>query len=248
MAVSPADRTTAGPAPKSLQDLVIANHILARHGVVDGFGHVSVRHTDRPDRFTMARSMAPALVAIGDLLEFDLDGNPTAPDSPRAYLERFIHSEIYRRRPDVMTVVHHHSPSVIPFGVTGVPLRPIYHMSGFLGAGVPVFDIRCEAGETDMLIRTPALGCAHADCLGAASATLMRGHGATVVGTSLQQVVYRAVYMEMNARLQADALRLGTVTYLSEAEAQLATATNDGQLQRPWELWAHEVTTARNHG
>lgn len=223
-------------------DLVIANHILAKHGVVDGFGHVSFRHEQHPDRFVIARSMAPALVTLNDLMEIDLDGNPLAPDAPRAYLERFIHSEIYRVRPDVMAVVHNHSPSVIPFGVTGVPLRPIYHMSGFLGAGVPVFDIRCDAGDTDMLIRSPELGCAHAGCLGHGAATLMRGHGATVVGTSLQQVVYRAIYMEMNARLQGDALRLGPLTYLTEEEARLAAATNDGQVQRPWELWAREVT------
>jgi ribulose-5-phosphate 4-epimerase/fuculose-1-phosphate aldolase len=235
MSVSPA-------APSPRENLVIANHILARHGVVDGFGHVSIRCQDQPDRFIIARSMAPALVTIDDLMELDLDGNPVSPDAPRSYLERFIHSEIYRVRPEIMAVIHHHSPSVIPFGVTGVPLRPIYHMSGFLGAGVPVFDIRCDAGETDMLIRTNALGCAHASCLGQAAATLMRGHGATVVGTSLQQVVYRAIYMEMNARLQADALRLGPVQYLTETEAQLAAETNDGQVQRPWELWAREVT------
>jgi HCOMODA/2-hydroxy-3-carboxy-muconic semialdehyde decarboxylase len=227
-------------------DLVIANHILAKHGVVDGFGHVSVRHEQHPDRFILARNIAPALVTLDDLLEFDLDGNPVAPDGPRVYLERFIHSEIYRRRPDVVAVVHHHSPSVIPFGVTGAALRPIYHMSGFLGAGVPVFDIRCDAGDTDMLIRTPALGVAHACCLGDGAATLMRGHGATVVGGSLQQAVYRAVYMEMNARLQSDAMRLGDVTYLTQAEAQLAAATIDGQVQRPWELWVREVTQASN--
>lgn len=230
------------PSPR--ENLVIANHILARHGVVDGFGHVSIRCADRADRFLIARSMAPALVTIDDLVELDFDGEPCVAGAPRSYLERFIHSEIYRRRPDVMAVIHNHSPSVIPFGVTGVALRPIYHMSGFLGAGVPVFDIRCDAGETDMLIRTQALGCAHAECLGGGPATLMRGHGATVVGASLQQVVYRAIYMEMNARLQGDALRLGAVTYLTEQEAALAAATNDGQVQRPWELWARDVTTA----
>jgi ribulose-5-phosphate 4-epimerase/fuculose-1-phosphate aldolase len=224
------------------EDLVIANHILAKHGVVDGFGHVSVRHPQDSARFILARSMAPALVTLADLLEFDLDGNPTDPTGPRPYLERFIHSAIYAQRPDVMAVVHNHSPAVIPFGVSTVPLRPIYHMAGFLGGGVPIFDIRADAGETDMLIRTPALGCAHANCLGHGPVTLMRGHGATVTGNSLQQVVYRSIYMEMNARLQAEALRLGPVTYLTETEAALAAATNDGQVQRPWELWAREVT------
>jgi ribulose-5-phosphate 4-epimerase/fuculose-1-phosphate aldolase len=238
---------TSPAAPASPRDdLVIANRILARHGVVDGFGHVSMRHEHDPGRFVLARNMAPALVTLDDLLEFDLDGNPVAPDAPRVYLERFIHSEIYRRRPDVMAVVHNHSPSVIPFGVTKIPLRPIYHMSGFLSGGVAVFDIRCDAGDTDMLIRTPALGVAHACCLGVGAATLMRGHGATVVGISLQQAVYRAVYMEMNARLQSDAMRLGDVTYLTQAEAQLATETIDGQVQRPWELWVREVTQASN--
>ncbi|HET6307942.1 MAG TPA: class II aldolase/adducin family protein [Rhodopila sp.] len=230
------------PTPR--ENLVIANRILARRGVVDGFGHVSIRDEHRPDCFIMARSMAPALVTVDDLMRFDLDANPTDPDAPRPYLERFIHSEIYRLRPDVMAVVHHHAPSIIPFGATKTPLRPIYHMSGFLGAGVPVFDIRCDSGETDMLIRTRELGRAHANCLGPCAATLMRGHGATVVGSSLQQVVYRSVYMEMNARLQADAMRLGDPIYLTEIEARLASATNDGQLQRPWDLWAQEVTEA----
>ena len=245
MTTPPAGSTTAfsGASARSLQEnLVIANHVLAARGVVDGFGHVSARHQERPDRFFIARSMAPALVTLSDVLELNLAGEPVAANAPRTYLERFIHSAIYRSRPDVMAVVHHHSPSVIPFGATKVKLRPIYHMSGFLGAGVPVFDIRCEAGESDMLIRTPELGDAHARCLGSCAATLMRGHGATVVGASLQQAVYRAIYMEMNARLQAEAIRLGEVTYLSEEEARLAAATNDTQLQRPWDLWEREVT------
>jgi HCOMODA/2-hydroxy-3-carboxy-muconic semialdehyde decarboxylase len=227
-------------------DLVIANRVLAARGVLDGFGHVSARDPERADRFVIARSMAPALVTLSDLMELDLDGNPVTPDAPRPYLERFIHGAIYRSRPDVMAVVHHHAPSVIPFGATGVRLRPIYHMSGFLGAGVPVFDNQAEVGDSDMLIRTPELGTAHARCLGGCAATLMRGHGATVVGASLQQVVYRAIYMELNARLQADAMRLGEVKYLTEEEARLAAVTNDGQLQRPWELWAKEVTEGRD--
>jgi ribulose-5-phosphate 4-epimerase/fuculose-1-phosphate aldolase len=232
------------PATTAREDLVLANHILAKRGVVDGFGHVSIRDEHHPDRFILARSMAPALVTIDDLLEFGLDANPIDPNAPRPYLERFIHSEIYRSRPDVMAVVHHHAPSIIPFGATKTQLRPIYHMSGFLAAGVPVFDIRCDFGDTDMLIRSQALGAAHASCLGTCNATLMRGHGATVVGSSLQQVVYRAVYMELNARLQADAMRLGEPTYLTEQEARLAAATNDEQLQRPWDLWVREVTQA----
>ena len=232
----------APPARTPREDLVIANHVLAKYGVVDGFGHASIRHPDHPDRFILARSMAPALVTLDDLLEFDLDSNPIDPNGPRPYLERFIHGEIYRSRPDVMAIVHHHSPSVIPFGATGVKLRPIYHMSGFLGAGVPVYDIRCDNGDTDMLIRTPALGKALATCLGNCCAALMRGHGATVVGTNLPQVVYRSIYMELNARLQADAMRLGEPTFLTENEAAMASATNDGQLIRSWELWVRDVS------
>jgi ribulose-5-phosphate 4-epimerase/fuculose-1-phosphate aldolase len=223
------------------EELVVANHVLAARGILDGFGHVSIRHETRADRFVIARSMAPALVTLSDLVELDLDGEAVEPDQPGSYLERFIHSEIYRLRPDIRAIVHNHSPSVIPFGATSVKLRPIYHMSGFLGAGVPVFDIRVCAGETDMLVRTQALGAAHARCLGDCAATLMRGHGATVVGTSLPQVVYRAIYMELNARLQSDAMRLGEVEFLSEEEARLAAQTNDGQVQRPWQLWVMDA-------
>ena len=236
----------SAPAPtRTLRDdVAIANRILAMRGIVDGYGHVSARHADDPGRFLIARSMAPGLVTPADIVELDLDGAPTQPDTPPSYIERFIHGEIYKCRPDVSAIVHHHAPSIIPFGATRVPLRPLYHMSGFLGAGVPVFDIRCDAGETDMLVSTPALGAAHARCLGACGATLMRGHGATVVGISLQQVIYRAVYMELNARLQADAMRLGEVQYLSDEEARLAVATNDQQLGRPWAIWTAEVLRA----
>ena len=229
-------------AERPQRDMVaIANRILAMRGIVDGFGHVSTRCDTNPERFLIARSMAPALVTPADIVELDLDGAPTAPDTPPCYLERFIHGEIYKSRPDVMAVVHHHAPSVIPFGATRVALLPIYHMSSFLAGGVPVFDIRCDAGETDMLVSTPELGAAHARCLGACCATLMRGHGATVTGASLPQVVYRAIYMELNARLQAEALRLGEVQYLSDEEAARATATNAAAVGRPWALWVADV-------
>jgi ribulose-5-phosphate 4-epimerase/fuculose-1-phosphate aldolase len=225
-------------------EIALANRILAARNIVDGYGHVSRRCPDNPDRFLIARSMAPALVRPEDVVELNLDGTAVAPNPPPLYLERFIHGEIYRSRPDVMAVVHHHAPSVIPFGVTRTALRPLYHMSGFLGLGTPVFDIRCEAGETDMLVSTPELGAAHARCLGRCGATLMRGHGATVVGTSIQQAVYRCVYMELNARLQTDAMRLGDVQYLSDEEARLAVETNDKQLARPWALWSADVERA----
>jgi ribulose-5-phosphate 4-epimerase/fuculose-1-phosphate aldolase len=236
--------SAAAPQRTPRDNVALANRILALRGIVDGFGHVSVRHDENPERFLIARSMAPALVTPADIVELDLDGAPTQPDTPTCYLERFIHSEIYKSRPDVMAIVHHHAPSIIPFGATRVPLRPLYHMSGFLTGGIPVFDIRCDGGETDMLISSPALGAAHARCLGPCSATLMRGHGATVTGASLPQVVYRSIYMELNARLQADAMRLGEAQYLSDEEARLAVATNDKQVGRPWALWVAEAERA----
>ena len=236
--------TTAGPAsPKLVEDLVAANRILVDQGVLDGYGHVSVRHDRDPNRYLMSRSLAPELVTVADILEYDLDSNAIDARGRTTYLERFIHGEIYRARADVKAVVHSHSPSVIPFGVTGVPLKPLYHMSAFLWEGVPIFDIRSAAGGmTDMLVRTSALGQALARTLGASVATLMRGHGAAVVGTSLPQTVFRSVYMEMNARLQAQAMALGaTVTYLDPEEARRAEASLAGTLERPWELWRRKA-------
>jgi HCOMODA/2-hydroxy-3-carboxy-muconic semialdehyde decarboxylase len=225
-------------APALLDELVDANHILFHQGVVDGFGHVSVRDPARSDRFLLSRSMAPALVARADIMRFDLDGN-AAGDARTPYLERFIHGEIYRARPDVNAIVHSHSLGVIPFGVaSGTRLRAICHMSGFLGAATPVFEIRTAAGAaSDLLIRSQALGAALARSLGSNAAVLMRGHGSTVVGTSVRQAVFRAVYTEINAQLQSEALRLGRVTYLTDQEAELASATNDSQINRAWELW-----------
>ena len=234
--------TPPGNADAALTEkLALANRILYDQGVVDGFGHVSVRHGASADHFLLARNMAPGLVTPGDVLTFDLDGDAFDAAGRRVYLERFIHGEIYRARPDVQAIVHSHSPSVIPFAATRTPLRPLYHMSGFLGDGSALFEIRDVAGNTDLLIRDQALGRALAAALGSHSAVLMRGHGSTVVGTSLEQVVYRAVYAEINARLQSQALALGEVTFLNEAEAALAAATNDTQLARAWELWKRRV-------
>jgi HCOMODA/2-hydroxy-3-carboxy-muconic semialdehyde decarboxylase len=157
------------------------------------------------------------------------------------YLERFIHGEIYRARPDVQAVVHSHSPNVIPFGVTATPLQPVFHMSGFLAEGSALFEIRDVAGDTDMLISNGSLGVALAAALGSRSTVMMRGHGSTVVGASLEQAVYRAFYAEVNARLQTQARQLGEVTYLNANEAAKAAAINDTQLPRVWELWAREI-------
>jgi HCOMODA/2-hydroxy-3-carboxy-muconic semialdehyde decarboxylase len=239
-----AQPASAGPpAPQLLEDLVAANRILVDQGVLDGYGHVSARHDREPGRFLMSRSIAPELVTAADVMEYDLDAAPVDARGRTSYLERFIHGEIYRARPDVRAIVHHHSPSVIPFGVTGAPLRPLYHMSAFLAEGAPVFEIRTAAGgDTDMLVRTPALGRALAQALGARPVALMRGHGAVVVAGSLPQVVFRSVYTEMNARLQAQAMALGgPVTYLSPGEAKQAEAAVGGTLGRPWELWKQRV-------
>jgi len=235
---------SAGTADTALvEDLVAANRILVDQGVVDAYGHVSVRHDKAADRYLMSRSIAPELVTAADIMEYDLDSVPVDPRGRALYLERFIHGEIYRVRPDVRAVVHNHSPSVIPFGATGVPLRPLYHMSAFLWPGVPVFEIRSAGGAaTDMLVRTLALGQALAKTLGAGPVALMRGHGAVVVGGSLPEAVFRSVYTEVNARLQAQAMALGgSVTYLDTEEAKKAQASVAGTIGRPWELWKRKA-------
>lgn len=245
-----ADAGAPAPAadPGLLADLVVANRILFDQGVVDAFGHVSVRHDKDPARFLLARSMAPALVTEADIVEHRLDGTPVDAAGRAVYLERFIHGAVYRARPDVQAVVHSHAPAVIPFGaVAGAPLRPLWHMCGFLARGAPVFEIREAAGEaSDLLIRSQALGDALAGSLGTADVVLMRGHGATLVGPSLRHAVYRAVYTQMNATLQLQAMQLGAtsggdVTFLTEAEGLAADEANSGQLERAWKLWKSAV-------
>jgi ribulose-5-phosphate 4-epimerase/fuculose-1-phosphate aldolase len=228
----------------TFKDLVVASHILAAKQIVDGFGHVSVRHPTDPTLFLISRSMAPALVATTDIMAIDLDGLPTPGETRPAFLERFIHAGIYRARSDVMAVVHSHSPAVIPFGiVSGVPLRPAFHMCGFLAEGPPVFEIRDTAGTaSDMLIRSAELGVALATALGSHSTLLMRGHGSTVVGDSLRQAVFRAIYLETNARIVSMAHSLGAVSYLTAEEAHHADAANAAQAGRAWELWCREVS------
>ena len=226
----------------AVADLVRANHILYRQGILDGFGHVSVRDPEDPKRFLLARNMAPALVEPADVMAFELDGTPVD-DARTPYLERFIHGSIFRARPDVNAVVHSHAASVIPFGtVREQPLRPIFHMASFLGGPVPVFEIRDAVGpENDMLVRDASMGDALAASLDAAPAVLMRGHGATIVGNTVQQAVFRAIYTAQNAALQAEALRLGDPVYLSEIEAERSAQTNAGQVERAWTLWCREL-------
>lgn len=225
-----------------IDDLVAASRILARHGVLDAYGHVSARSLDRPDRFLMSRSLAPALVTAADIMELDLDSEPARGESRKRFLECFIHGEIYRARADVMAVVHSHSATVIPFGITTTPLRPVYHMGAFLGSGTPVFEIRNSGGNTDLLVRDRYLGKALAEVLGTCTCVLMRGHGMTVVGGTIPEAVFRAFYTDANARIQLFAQGLGgPINSLNAEEGQLATASIRGTITRPWELWKREV-------
>ena len=229
-----------------IDDLVVANRILFHQGVLDGFGHVSARDETNPTHFLLSRSMAAGLVEASDIMSFDLDGTALDAGGRAVFLERFIHGEIYRVRADVKAVIHSHSPNLVPFGVTPAKLLPLYHMTGFLGAGIPVFEIRTVAGEdSNLLITDGRLGKALAGALGDGPAALMRGHGSVAVGLSLRQAVYRAVYMELNARLQSEAMRLGPVTFLTPGEARAGAAVNDRMLDRPWELWKREAMRAR---
>ncbi len=240
--------TTCTASPELIDDLVSANRILYNEAVVDGFGHVSVRHDRCDDRFLLAAGLAPAVVTADDILELDFEGNVHDAQGRRSYLERFIHSEIYKARPDVVAIVHSHSPAIIPFGVTRATLRPVCHMSGFLGFSTPVFDIRDSDGENnDMLVRSNALGKALADSLGNNDFALMRGHGSITVARSLKLVVARAIWAEMNAKLQTEAMRLaaafgdGEVNYLTPGEAAGSMAINETVVDRPWQLWKEKA-------
>lgn len=249
IAVEVADSAKQGhaPSPALMRELVVANHILFDQGVVDAFGHISVRHDARPDRFLLARNMAPGSVTADDIIEFTLDGEAVNAGGRRVYLERFIHGEIFRQRPDVLAVVHSHSHAIVPLTVVkGVSLRAIFHMAGFIGQGAPVFEIREAGGDgTDLLISSNQLGRALADHFAGSDIVLMRGHGSTVVGGSIRQAVYRAIYAELNARYQLEAMRLGDVTYLTEAESRACIATIEGQVQRPWDLWVEQARARR---
>ncbi len=238
-------RSAAGVAPDLLANLAAAARILAARGVVDGFGHVSMRHPAVPGRYLMSRALAPARVTPADIVEYDLDSVPCAPDAPKGFLERFIHGEIYRARPDIGAVVHSHSPSVIPFGLTGrQPIRACFHNAAFLAKGVPTFDIAEGFGTTDMLVSDRERGVALAACLGTHDVALMRAHGSVACGASLQSAVFRAVYTEVNARIQHWALALaggGPLAALSEEEGALADGPNQTAGLRAWELWRAEV-------
>ena len=226
-----------------IDDLVTANHILFQQGVVDGFGHVSVRSIAKPAHFFMSWNKAPALVTKDDMLEFDQDSTPLNANGRFPYGERFIHGEIYRARPDVQAVVHSHSPAVVPFGVTGVALRPIMHLAGFLPQYVPVFDIRNVSGDNNRItVNTIEEGAALAKVLGDSSVALMRGHGDAVVGASVKHAVYRAIYTQVNAQIQLQALPLGQITYLNPLESANVDVSNEkGGGHKAWDIWRAEA-------
>lgn len=228
---------------KELEDLVAAYRVLAEYGVIDAYGHVSVRSLRDPNRYYLARALAPERVQIEDLIEYDLDSRPLEDGARESVRERFIHGEIFRSRPEVMAVVHNHSPSVVPFSVTQVAMRPIFHMAAFVGEGLPNFEIRDTQRGTDLLVKTPQLGKALAKTLGPKPAALMRGHGAVVVGENLPRAVGRSVYLELSARMQMQALLLagakGSITYLDEAEVKASVPVQD--YNRAWPMWREKA-------
>jgi ribulose-5-phosphate 4-epimerase/fuculose-1-phosphate aldolase len=226
----------------SLDELVTANRILAREGVVDAFGHVSIRHPERADRFVLSRARAPECIEIDDLMEFTLDGTPIEPHGRKPYAERYIHAAVYEARADVRAVVHNHSPSLIPFGITGTPLRPVMHMCASMGAQVPLWDSRAAFGDTNLLVTDIAMARDLAASLGARPVALMRGHGCVVVGRSLRDVVFNAIYLELNANLQLKASALGEVTFLSDGEIDAILSTRASfTYERAWEHWCRRA-------
>ena len=228
--------------PELIENLVAANRILAQQGILDGFGHVSVRHDSDPNRYLLSRSIAPELITLADIMEFDLDSNPIDAKGRGLYTERFIHGEIYKARSDVKAVVHNHSPALIPFGVAPMPLRPLYHLTAFVGEGIPVFDIRDSAGATDMLVSDSAKGRFLVQALQNKPAVLMRGHGVSIVGASLQVAVGRSIYLELDARLQIQVLPFGDkVKYLSAEEVKLLMVNETARYDRPWQMWKRKA-------
>ena len=223
-----------------LRELALANRILAHEGVVDAFGHVSIRHPQRHDRFIMSRSRAPELVRLDDLMEFELDGTPVEPKGRTPYSERFIHGAIYEKRRDAVSVIHNHAHEIIAYGITPVKLRPVLHMGAAIGEEVPVWDIRRKFGDTNMLVTSMEQGRDLAATLGANRVALMRGHGCAVAGQTLRQAVFTAIYLQVNAKLQSAAMQMSDdVQYLSPGELASTKEMLSQQvgLDRAWEYW-----------
>ena len=240
-AVAQAPGASLANDPQMIEDLVYANRILYNQQVLDGFGHVSVRSDKDPKHFLMSRSISPGLVTANDIMEFDASGEPVDARGRKGYVERYIHAAIYRVRPDVKAIVHSHSPDIIPYSVTGTTLRPVYHVSAFLRLGAPIFDTQKEFGDTDMLISNNKLGDALAKTMGNAGIVLIRGHGFVAAAVSTPVAVYRAIYTQLNARVQAEGIKLGTIKFLTAGEAEKAQAITEGTVGRPWDLWKSQV-------
>jgi ribulose-5-phosphate 4-epimerase/fuculose-1-phosphate aldolase len=227
---------------QALDELVTANRILAREGVVDSFGHVSIRHSDRPDRYVLSRARAPECIELDDLMEFTGDGTPIDAAGRKPYAERFIHGAVYAARPTVQAVVHHHSPSVIPFSVTKAPLSPVMHMCAGIGTSVPTWDSRATFGDTNLLVTNIEMATELAAALGDRPAILMRGHGCVVAGMSLREVVFNSIYLQLNADLQMKACGVGEITFLSEGEIAAVLRTRGSfTFERAWELWCRRA-------
>jgi ribulose-5-phosphate 4-epimerase/fuculose-1-phosphate aldolase len=245
---TPAQAQATADLKPLIDDLVAANHILYRQGVVDGFGHISARHPTRPDRFLMSMAKAPGRVVAEDIMEFDLQGKAIDARGRPIYQERFIHSEVYKTRPDVNAVIHSHSPTVIPFTVTQVPLRPVHNAASFLAAGVPVFEMRAVAGMTNNLVSDSARGKALVETLGNRPVVLLRGHGNVVVGPNVQRTVSRAIYTEVNARMLIQAVTLGgPITFIDPEEAKQLEAGRGMQetghgVDRTWQMWLDDAS------
>lgn len=236
-----------------IEDLVLAYRILAAHGVVDAYGHASVRSPTQSGRYFISRSLAPELVTTDDIVELDLNSDPVAAGTPQLYLERYIHGEIYKAHPHINAVIHNHSPSVIPFGAASVPMRPLFNTAAFVGRGIPVFEIRNYQQDGDVLIDSNFLGSALADVLGPHPAALMRGHGAVVVGNSLPEAVIRSIYLEQSAKLQMQTMQIagadGKITYYTDAEVEAVVARQDAKQtwRRTWDLWRSQALRALQH-
>ncbi len=231
-----------------LEELVIASRILAHEGICDAFGHVSVRRPDNPGRFFQARAVAPELVTRDHIMEFELDGTPIS-DDRKPFLERFIHGTLMEARPEVNSVIHSHSRGVIPFSVTGTPIRPLLHSSGVLGPSIPVWDAGDRFGDTNLLISSNDMGRDFARTFGEGRAALMRGHGSTVVGRTIREAVYTAIYLDVNAQLQLAAMQMGTVKYLTDGEialiqSRLGDAKPGEGYDRTWQYWARRAGMA----
>ena len=244
-AASVREQMEQNPAVKlAVEELVIANHILYDQNSVDGYGHISVRNPANPNTFFLARSVAPSVVKVEDIMEFDMDGKALNGDTRVAYGERFIHSGILKNRPDINSVIHGHASPILSYGLTGVTLKPVYHMSAFLGEGAPIFEIRNFAKpnpDTDMFISNSDLGDALSQTMGLQYFVLMRGHGYAAGADSIKKAVFRTVYAIQNASIQAEAMKMGQVQYLTPGEAAYSKETIEKTIGRPWQLWTERV-------